>query len=356
MASFNPAREFILIKIAIIGGTGYTGVELLRLLAQHPDADVKAISSRAEAGRAVADLYPSLRGHFNLAFCDPADIDYSQIDLAFFATPHGVAQSSIEAVLRAGTRVIDLSADFRIRDIALWEKWYKQEHQCPSLVGKAVYGLPEVNRAKIVSADLVACPGCYPTSVQLGLKPLLDVGGLIDLNTIVANSASGATGAGRQANIDNLFTEVSDSYKAYAVDGHRHLPEIEQGLTDIADEPVSLTFVPHLLPVNRGILSTIYVDIHEGADRDFQVLYEQSYKSEPFVDVLPRGQQPTLRSVRGTNLCRIAVMRPQGRSKLVITVAEDNLTKGASGQALQNMNIMFGLDEQAGLGAVALMP
>lgn len=345
-----------MIKIAIIGGTGYTGVELLRLLAQHPQADVRAISSRAEQGRPVADLYPSLRGHYDLVFSDPAQIGYADIDVAFFATPHGVAQASVAEVLNAGTRVVDLSADFRIRDIALWEKWYQQPHQCPELVEKAVYGLPEINRSQIRDADLIACPGCYPTSIQLGLKPLLEKQGLINPETIVANSASGATGAGRQANINNLLTEVSDSYKAYAVPGHRHLPEIEQGLKDIAGQQVSLTFVPHLLPVNRGILSTIYIDLLDAVDEDFQTLYEQSYAQEPFVDVLPKGQQPTLRSVRGTNSCRIAVERPQGRNKLVVTVAEDNLTKGASGQAVQNMNIMFGLDEKEGLGAVALMP
>lgn len=345
-----------MIRIAIIGATGYTGVELLRLLAQHPQADVRAISSRAESGRPVADLYPNLRGHYDLAFCDPSSVDYSAIDLVFFATPHGVAQSSMAAVLAAGTRVIDLSADFRIRDRALWEHWYAQKHQCPELIDEAVYGLPEVNRAQIATAKLVACPGCYPTSIQLGLKPLLEQSDCIDLQTIVANSASGTTGAGRQANINNLHTEVSDSYKAYGVDGHRHLPEIEQGLADIAGQPVRLTFVPHLLPVNRGILSTIYVDLVKGADSDFQALYQTAYKDEPFVDVLASGEQPSLRSVRATNMCRMAVTRPQGGNKLVITVAEDNLTKGASGQAIQNMNIMFGLDEKEGLDAVALMP
>lgn len=348
-----------MIKIAIIGGTGYTGVELLRLLAQHPEADVHAISSRAEAGRAVADLYPSLRGHYDLVFCDPSAIDYADIDLAFFATPHGVAQSSVAEVLSAGTKVIDLSADFRVKDIELWEQWYGQSHQCPELVEEAIYGLPEVNRSVIKDARLIACPGCYPTSVQLGLMPLLSEG-LINLQTIVANSASGATGAGRQANINNLLTEISDSYKAYGVDGHRHLPEIEQGLSDMAGQSVTLTFVPHLLPVNRGILSTIYADLLDEAfdktEHDFQALYEHSYSQEPFVDVLPAGQQPTLRSVRGTNMCRMAVARPQGRNKLVITVAEDNLMKGASGQAVQNMNIMFGLNEKEGLNSVALMP
>lgn len=345
-----------MIRIAIIGGTGYTGVELLRLLAQHAQAEVCAISSRAEAGRPVADLFPNLRGHYDLCFCDPADVDYSKIDLVFFATPHGVAQASMTDVMAAGTRVVDLSADFRIRDQKVWEEWYGQDHQCPDLIAEAVYGLPEVNREQIAHARLVACPGCYPTGIQIGLKPLLEIPGSIDLKTIVASSASGATGAGRQAKIDFLLTEAGDSFKAYAVNGHRHLPEIEQGLTDICGQAVELTFVPHLLPISRGILSTIYVDLLEGAERDYQALFEDAFAHEPFVDVLPSGQQPTLRSVKGSNMCRIGIVRPQGRNKLVITVAEDNLTKGASGQAIQNMNIMFGINETEGLASVALMP
>jgi len=344
------------IRIAIIGGTGYTGVELLRLLAQHPQADVCAISSRAEAGRPVADLFPNLRGHYDLCFCDPLDVDYSGIDLVFFATPHGVAQASMAEVLASGTRVVDLSADFRIRDQQTWEKWYGQDHQCPELISEAVYGLPEVNREQIAHARLIACPGCYPTGIQLGLKPLLETPGLIDLKTIVASCASGATGAGKQAKVDFLLTEISDSFKPYAVGGHRHLPEIEQGLSDICGEPVELTFVPHLLPINRGILSTIYVDLQDKSGPDYQLLFEKAYAREPFVDVLPAGVQPSLRSVKGSNMCRIGVARPQGRSKLVVTVAEDNLTKGASGQAIQNMNIMFGINETEGLASVALMP
>lgn len=343
-------------RVAIIGGTGYTGVELLRLLAQHPEVEVVVISSRSESGRPVADLFPNLRGHYGLCFTDPADVNYSDIDIVFFATPHGVAQSSMAKVLASGPRVVDLSADFRIRDQQLWEHWYKQDHQCPELIKEAVYGLPEVNRLAIKSAKLVAAPGCYPTSAQLGLKPLLEQTGLINLDTVVINSASGVTGAGRQASVGALFSEVSDSFMPYAVSGHRHLPEIEQGLADIAGKPVQITFVPHLLPINRGILTTIYVDLLGESQSDYQSLYEEAYKNEPFVDVLPTGQQPTLRSVRGANVCRIAVQRPLDRNKLVITVAEDNLTKGASGQALQCMNIMMNLDETLGLDSVALMP
>lgn len=345
-----------MVKLAIIGGTGYTGVELLRLLAQHPRAEVVAISSRSEAGRPVADLFPNLREHYDLRFTDPADVDYADIDLVFFATPHGVAQSSMAKVLSSGTKVVDLSADFRIQDQQVWEHWYNQDHQCPELISEAVYGLPEVNRDKIRDARLVAAPGCYPTSAQLGLIPLLEQSGLVNLETIVVNSASGVTGAGRQASLATLFSEVNDSFSAYKVSGHRHLPEIEQGLASIAGAPVTITFVPHLLPVNRGIHTTLYLDLLDSAERDYQAIFEDRYRDEPFVDVLPEGQLPTLKSVRGTNMCRLSVQRPLGRNKLVVAVVEDNLTKGASGQAIQCMNIMLGFDEAAGLESVALMP
>ena len=346
-----------LVTAAIVGGTGYTGVELLRILAGHPDVEVTAITSRSEKGRPVADLYPNLRGHYDLAYSDPAEVDYAAVDIVFFATPHGVAQSSMASVLASGARVVDLSADFRIRDIDTWEHWYGQKHQCPEFVERAVYGLPEFNREKIKTATLVAAPGCYPTSAQLGLMPLIQGHEqLIELSTIVVNSASGVTGAGRQAKIGNLFSEVSDSFMPYAVSGHRHLPEIEQGLADIAGEPVNITFVPHLLPVNRGIITTIYADIVSNLDIDFQSLFETAYAEEPFVDVLPAGQLPTLKSIRGSNMCRMSVQRPLDRGKVVVTVAEDNLTKGAAGQAVQCMNIMLGLKESSGLNAVALMP
>ena len=348
-----------MIKAGIVGGTGYTGVELLRLLISHPEVQLVAITSRAEAGRPVADLFPSLRGHLDLCFSDPGDGLLEQCDVVFFATPHGVAQASVPGLLDKGVRVIDLSADFRIRDIACWEAWYNQPHACPELVGSAVYGLPEVNREAIRSAALIACPGCYPTSVQLGFLPLLEQG-LIDTTDLIANSASGVSGAGRQASVDNLLTEVSDSFKAYGVSGHRHLPEIEQGLADIAGTGVKLTFVPHLLPIIRGIHSTLYATLKD-TDVDLQQLYEQRFQNEPFVDVLPAGSCPQTRTVRGSNHCRISVARPLGADKkpgdkVVVMVVEDNLVKGASGQAVQNMNIMFGLPENAGLTAPALLP
>lgn len=346
-----------MIKVGIVGGTGYTGVELLRLLAQHPEASVSVITSRGEAGKPVAGLFPNLRGHYDLAFSEP-DIDaLCACDVVFFATPHGVAQSMMSEVMAAGTRVIDLSADFRIKDIATWEKWYGQKHGCPEWVEQAVYGLPEVNREAIKRARLVACPGCYPTSVQLGLLPLLE-NDLVDPTTLIANSASGVSGAGRQAKIDMLLAENSESFRAYAVAGHRHLPEIEQSLRAMQKpgaQPASITFVPHLLPIVRGIHSTLYARLKADCP-DLQELYEQRYKGEVFVDVLPKGQLPETRSTRGSNVCRLAVIEPQQKGTVVVMSAIDNLTKGASGQGVQNMNIMFGLDEQLGLNAPALLP
>ncbi|OUS06184.1 N-acetyl-gamma-glutamyl-phosphate reductase [Gammaproteobacteria bacterium 54_18_T64] len=343
-----------MIRASIVGGTGYTGVELLRLLAQHPEVEVVEITSRSENGLPVADLFPSLRGHFDLCFSEPDPDRLAESDVVFFATPHGVAQAMVPEILKRGARVIDLSADFRIQDRQLWEKWYGQSHTCPELIAEAVYGLPEVKREAIRSARLIACPGCYPTSVQLGFLPLLE-NDLVAADDLIANSASGASGAGRQAKIDNLHSEVSDSFKAYAAGGHRHLPEIVQGLESFTSKQVGLTFVPHLLPIVRGIHSTLYATLLD-TNIDLQILFEQRYADEPFVDVLPAGAHPQTRSVRGSNICRISVVRPQGGDKVVVMSAIDNLVKGASGQALQNMNIMFGLPETCGLEAPPLLP
>lgn len=348
-----------MIRVGIVGGTGYTGAELLRILAQHPQAQAQVITSRGDEGKHVTELFPSLRGHCDLEFTAPNVDELASCDVVFFATPHGVAQAMMPELLDRGIRVIDLSADFRIRDVAVWEQWYNQPHGCPQVVSDAVYGLPELNREKIKTAQLVACPGCYPTAVQLGYLPLLEQG-LIDPTRLIANSCSGASGAGRQAKVDNLLTELNESFKAYGVDGHRHLPEIEQGLRDIQasvnlDESAQVTFVPHLLPLVRGIHATLYGTLLRD-DVDLQSLYEQRFRDEPFVDVLPAGMTPQTRTVKGTNTCRIAVFRPQNRDTVVVLVAEDNLTKGASGQAIQCMNIMFGLDETHGLTAPALFP
>ncbi|WP_185235834.1 N-acetyl-gamma-glutamyl-phosphate reductase [Teredinibacter franksiae] len=346
-----------MIKVGIVGGTGYTGVELLRLLAQHPEAEVVVITSRAEAGKPVTELFPNLRGHYSLVFSEPSVESLSACDLVFFATPHGVAQAMMKSLYDSGVRVIDLSADFRIRNIDTWEHWYGQKHGCPELVEKAVYGLPEVNREAIKNTQLVACPGCYPTSVQLGFLPLLE-NGLVDPQTLIANSASGISGAGRQAKVGLLLAEASDSFSAYGVAGHRHLPEIEQGLQGFqqaGDAPAKVTFVPHLLPTIRGIHSTLYATL-KGDAGDLQALYEQRYASEPFVDVLPKGMFPQTRTVKSTNMCRLSILEPQERGTVVVMSVIDNLTKGASGQGVQNMNIMFGLNETLGLTAPAILP
>ncbi len=342
-----------MIKVGIVGGTGYTGVELLRLLAQHPQVELKVITSRADAGTFVSQMFPSLRGYVNLAFTHPDEAHLEQCDAVFFATPNGIAMQQTGALLDAGVRVIDLAADFRIKDVAEWEKWYGMSHACPDLVAEAVYGLPEVNRAKIKQARLVANPGCYPTAVQLGFIPLLEAG-LVDSSHLIADSKSGVSGAGRKAEIPTLFPEASDNFKAYGVAGHRHLPEIRQGLANVSGKPVGLTFVPHLTPMIRGIHATLYAQIK--ADIDLQALFEQRYADEIFVDVLPAGSHPETRSVRGSNQCRIAVHRPQGGDTVVVLSVIDNLVKGAAGQAVQNLNIMFGLPETTALNIVPLLP
>lgn len=343
-----------MIKVGIVGGTGYTGVELLRLLAAHADAEVVAITSRAECGRRVDDLFPNLRGHYDLAFSEPDVQLLAACDVVFFATPHNVAMNLVPELLAADARVIDLSADYRLRDAELWSHWYGESHASPELLAEAVYGLPELNREKIASARLVACPGCYPTSVQLGFMPLL-ARGLVDPKHLIASSASGVSGAGRQAKIDNLLSEASDSFKAYGVTGHRHLPEIEQGLSDIAQQPVELTFVPHLLPIVRGIHSTLFARLGDNSV-DVQALYEDWYADEPFVDVLPAGVFPQTRTVKGANRCQLSIAVPQQRDTVVVMATIDNLVKGASGQAVQNMNIMLGLEETAGLQQIGLLP
>jgi len=347
-----------MIKVGIVGGTGYTGVELLRLLAQHPQVELTAITSRTEDGLPVADMFPSLRKRVSLAFSDPAKAPLTSCDVVFFATPHGVAMAQAPALLEAGVRVIDLGADFRLQDVAEFEKWYGMPHTQPKLLAEAVYGLPEINRDRLRKARLIGLPGCYPTSMQLGYAPLLSQGTpLIDEAHLIANCASGVSGAGRKAEIGTLLAEASDNFKAYGVKGHRHLPETRQGLEAIAGRPVGLTFVPHLLPMIRGIHSTLYARILPGAmDLDFQALYEKHFANESFVDVMPPGSTPETRSVRASNFLRIAVHRPGGGDTLVVLVVEDNLVKGASGQAVQVMNIMFDLPETSGLGQLPVSP
>jgi N-acetyl-gamma-glutamyl-phosphate reductase len=342
-----------LIKVGIVGGTGYTGVELLRLLALHPQVELRVITSRADAGTPVSQMFPSLRGFVDLAFAHPNEANLEQCDVVFFATPNGIAMQQTRALLDAGVKVIDLAADFRIKDIAAWEKWYGMTHACPDLVAEAVYGLPEVNRDAIKNARLVANPGCYPTAVQLGFIPLLEAG-LIEAGSLIADSKSGVSGAGRKAEIPTLFSEASDNFKAYGVSGHRHLPEIKQGLANVFGKEVGLTFVPHLTPMIRGIHATLYGRLKQEAD--LQALFEKRYAGEHFVDVLPAGSMPETRSVRGSNICRIAVHRPQGGDTVVVLSVIDNLVKGAAGQAVQNLNIMFDLPETTALNVLPLLP
>jgi N-acetyl-gamma-glutamyl-phosphate reductase len=341
------------LKVGIVGGTGYTGVELLRLLSVHPNVTLTAITSRGDAGMPVANMFPSLRGYVNLVFTDPAQSNLADCDVVFFATPNGIAMQQTRELLAQGVRVVDLAADFRIKDIPTWEKWYAMTHACPDLVATAVYGLPELNREAIKTAQLVANPGCYPTAVQLGFMPLLEEG-VVDTSYLIADAKSGVSGAGRKAEVHSLFSEAGDNFKAYGVSGHRHLPEISQGLTSMAKSKVGFTFVPHLTPLIRGIHATLYAKLTKPTD--LQALFETRYQNERFVDVLPKGAHPETRSVRGSNICRIAVHQPQDSDIVVILSVIDNLVKGAAGQAVQNMNIMFGLAENTGLEVVPLLP
>ncbi len=347
-----------MIKIGIVGGTGYTGVELLRLLAVHPRAELRVITSRGEAGKKVAELFTSLRGHVDLVFTEPDPKALTGCDVVFSATPNGVAMTHARALAKAGVKLIDLASDFRLKDPAVWEKWYGMPHACPELLAEAVYGLPELNRTLIKNAWLIANPGCYPTAVQLGFLPLLE-NKLVDPARLVADAKSGVSGAGRKAELHALFAEAADSMKAYGVAGHRHWPEIRQGLDAAAGRATGLTFVPHLTPMIRGIHATLYATLVK-TDVDLQALYEVRYADEPFVDVLPAGSHPETRSVRGSNVCRIAVHRPPNNTTgdgdtVVVLAVIDNLVKGAAGQAVQNMNILFGLDETTGLDQPALM-
>ena len=343
-----------MIKVGIVGGTGYTGVELLRLLAQHPDAEVTAITSRKDAGTGVAEMFPSLRGRYELRFTDPAQTPLDRCDVVFFATPHGVAMAQARELLRTGAKIIDLAADFRLADPAEFERWYKMPHACTDLLAEAVYGIPELNRDAIRKARIVANPGCYPTAVQLGFLPLLERG-LVDTDHLVADCKSGVSGAGRKAEMNLILAEASDNFAAYGLKGHRHLPEIVQGLNRMSRKPVKLAFTPHLVPMIRGILATLYAPLRDPST-DLQTLYQERYAREPFVDVMPAGSMPDTRSVRASNILRVAVHRPPGTDLALVVAVEDNLVKGAAGQAIQNMNLMFDLPETAGLTALPVLP
>ena len=342
-----------MIKVGIVGGTGYAGVELLRILARHQEAQLIAITSRKEASMPVAELFPSLRGSVELKFEDPAAADLLHCDVVFFATPHGVAMEQAPRLIEAGVRVIDLAADFRLKDVVEWQRWYGVKHTCPDLAAQAVYGLPELNRETIRRARVIGVPGCYATAIQLGFLPLVEAG-VVDSSHLIADAKSGVSGAGRKAEVHILFSEAADNFKAYGVGGHRHLPEILQGLQQVTQEKVGVTFIPHLTPMIRGIHATLYARLTR--EVDVQSLYEQRFAREPFVDVLPPGSQPDTRCVRGANQCRMAVHRPGGGATVVVLAVIDNLVKGASGQAVQCMNVMFGLRETMGLEMLALLP
>lgn len=341
-----------MIKVGIVGGTGYTGVELLRLLSVHPGVDLQVITSRSNAGLKVSDMFSSLRGFVDLEFTEPNQDILNECDLVFFATPNATAMKQVESLLEANVRVIDLAADFRIKDIAVWEQWYGETHSCPSVVAEAVYGLPEMNREAIKQARVVANPGCYPTAVTLGLLPLIK-NRMIDNSNIIADCKSGVSGAGRKANVATLLSEASESVKAYGVTGHRHLPEIRENIRHF-DDQANLVFIPHLMPMIRGIHATLYADLKDN-QQNIQAVYEQFYQNEPFVDVLPTGVCPETRSVKGANYCRIAVQVLPESNKIVVLSAIDNLVKGAAGQAVQNMNLMFGYEETEALKMPGLM-
>lgn len=342
-----------MIKVGIVGGTGYTGVELLRILASHPQAALRVITSRNEAGTPVAGLFPSLRGKLDLIFSDPASAHLDDCDVVFFATPHGVAMSHAPALVEAGVKVIDLAADFRLKDLTQWKNWYRQDHTATDLLAESVYGLPEIYRDRIREARVVGNPGCYATAVQLGFLPLIEAG-VVDPSRLIADAKSGVSGAGKKADSGIIFSEVSDNFRAYGVAGHRHHPEMVAGLASKSDGDIGLMFVPHLTPAIRGIHATLYAQLT--SELDVQSLYEERFADEPFVDVMPEGSHPDTRSVRGSNMCRIAIHRPSGGNMVVALVVIDNLVKGASGQAVQNMNLMFGLEETAGLDHIAVMP
>ncbi|TXD98225.1 N-acetyl-gamma-glutamyl-phosphate reductase [Psychrobacter frigidicola] len=355
-----------MISAAIVGGTGYTGIELIRLLSAHTEVSIDLLTSRSEAGTRADEIFPSLRGVSDLVFSDLDDKTLStlqQCDVVFFATPHGVAMRQAEALTQAGVKVIDLAADFRLQSLSDFEHWYQQPHTCPDLLKTAVYGLPELNRDKLANASVVGNPGCYPTTAILGLKPIIELQNQQAIRLIepriVIDAKSGVSGAGRQASLALNYAETTDNFKAYGVTGHRHLPEIEQGIAQLLNSQFThrVRFLPHLIPMIRGMFSSIHMELTEaGKDIDWQKEFEASYLSEAFVDVMPSGIYPDTRSVRASNRLRIAVHQDNERAELTALVVQDNLVKGAAGQAVQNMNIMFGLNETLGLNFAPIVP
>jgi N-acetyl-gamma-glutamyl-phosphate reductase len=346
-----------MLAVGVVGGTGYTGVELLRLLVTHPQVELKYVTSRSESGSKVADLFPNLRGFTDVCFTEPEAKTLSECDLVFFATPNGTAMKMVPELVESGVRVIDLAADFRLKDAAVWKQWYGMDHACVDVLAAAVYGLPELNRNEVKSAKVVANPGCYPTATTLGFLPLIE-NALIDDQHLIVDAKSGVSGAGRGASVATLQAESAENFKPYAVDGHRHLPEIKQTLAGVASHDVGLTFVPHLVPMIRGIEASLYATLLDTdiSSAELHKLYLERYADEPYVDVLAEGVMPETRTVKGANTCRISVFKPQDADTVVVSSVIDNLVKGAAGQAVQNMNIMFDFEETLGLNQVALLP
>lgn len=343
-----------MIKIGIVGGTGYTGGELLRLALAHPELDIECVTSRQEAGQPMRKQWPQLAGRCDLVFVAPDIERLLACDLVFFATPHGTAMKMAGELLDADVRVVDLSADFRLQSLNVWEQWYGTPHERPDLLSEAVYGLPEVNRDRIRRGRLIACPGCYPTAVLLGLLPLVEAG-LVEPDSLIADAKSGVSGAGRKVALGTLYGEVSGNFKAYGVNGHRHLPEIEQLLNERSEESVTLTFQPHLLPMFRGLQATLYATTRDREEVSTE-LYRARYEDHPFVRVNDWNEIPETRSVRGTNVCSIAVNQAKNGRRVVVISVIDNLIKGAAGQAIQNANLMFGFPETQGLTADPFFP
>ena len=343
------------IRIGVLGASGYTGADLVRLLATHPAAEIRLMTANAHAGKPMAEVYPHLGGLDLPELIRVEAVDWSNIDVVFCGLPHGTTQEII-AGLPSGLKVIDLSADFRLTDPATYATWYGHEHLAPQLQGEAVYGLTEHRREQLQGARLVACPGCYPTAALLLLLPLL-AAGLIQPEDIIIDAKSGVTGAGRSVKEANLFAEVAEGIHPYAVASHRHAPEIEQELSAVSGRPILVNFTPHLVPMNRGELLTTYVRLAEGASVEaLRAALAARYKAEPFVRVVPQGAVPATRHVRGSNFCLLGVFadRLPGRAILISTL--DNLVKGSSGQAIQNMNVMFALPETTGLEQQPLFP
>lgn len=343
-----------MIDIGIVGGTGYTGAELLRILSGHPQARIRTVTSRSQAGVALDSIFPHLRGSVQLVYATPENSPLEECDLVFFAAPNGTAMEMAPGLLSSGVKIIDLAADFRLKSTLDWEKWYGCPHACPQILDEAVYGLPELNRERIAAARVVGNPGCYPTAIILGLLPLLEAGAVSSTN-IIADAKSGVSGAGRSPSERNLYCENSENFHAYAVSGHRHTPEIEQALSTIAGTPTEVVFVPHLVPMIRGIHASLYASLIESST-DVLGVFRRRYENEAFVDVMSTPSHPDTRSVRGSNMCRISVHRSRSEQQIIVLSVIDNLVKGAAGQAVQNMNLMFGLPETCGLEGLPVAP